>query len=312
MMYSHSSNWPVRRAVYCLYCVSLALVFVINLAAQTAASGRPPEATRYTTLYKRTDGVVFTRGVHANLHADMYLPLQPGMHAAVIFLHGGGWKQGDRTQMEPVARALAEHGYVGMAIDYDLSGEGARFPVALKEAERAVQWLRENAARFDVDSARIAVAGSSAGGELAALLALDDTSPPGSRVHAAVIFNGVLDLSYTGPDAEDMVAPYLGGTCSAQPARCAAASPVKLVHAGAPPFFVGHGTADRIVPYSQATAFVKELRAGHVPVQEFVAEGAGHTYWTSPQWRDANIAAVLDFLKEHLAEPTNASSARTH
>ena len=106
-----------------------------------------------------------------------------------------------------------------------------------------------------------------------------------------------------------MIAPYLGGTCSNQPARCAAASPVKQVHSGAPPFFVGHGTADRIVPYSQATAFVEELHAAHVPVQAFVAHGAGHTYWDLPKWRVANIGAVLTFLNKHLAEPANARAA---
>ncbi len=217
-----------------------------------------------------------------------------------MYLHGGAWKNGDRTQMQEIATALAEKGFVGMAIDYDVTERGDRFPLALRESERAVAWLRENATRFAVDPRRVAVAGSSAGGELAALVALDRRPVPHAEVQAAVVFNGVLDLSYVGQDATDMVSPYLGGPCTREVQLCREASPVAQVHAGAPPFFVGHGTADRIVPYSQAEHFVQLLTANHVPVTPFVATGAGHTYWKADAWYAANTAAMAAFLQSSM------------
>ena len=300
MNFAGPRNTRARATRLFLWCATAMTASTWTCVAKPSAFESAAPKAAHPALYTREDGVVYTSGAHGELRADMYLPVRPGRHAAVIFLHGGAWKHGDRSQMQPVASALAEHGYVGMAIDYDTTAQGDRFPLALGEAERAVRWLREHSARFHVDPAQIAVAGSSAGGELAALVALDRKAIAGSEVQAAIVFNGVLDLSYTGPDAEDMVAPYLGGSCTDKPAECAAASPAKQVHAGAPPFFVGHGTADRIVPYTQAVTFVKELRAAHVSVRAFVAEGAGHTYWDSDQWRSANLAAVLQFLDAHL------------
>ena len=154
MTYFRLCNGPARTAVYCLCCASLVTGHIGQLTAQTVASGLAQGVRQHTALYTRDDGVVFTRGAHGDLRADMYLPTQPGLlHATIVFLHGGAWKHGDRPQMEPVARAFAEHGYVSMAIDYDLTAQGDRFPLALEEAERAVQWLRENAARFHIDPA---------------------------------------------------------------------------------------------------------------------------------------------------------------
>ena len=182
-------------------------------------------------------------GTHGDLLADVYLPGGGQLHPAVVYLHGGAWKSGNRTQLQKVAAALAEAGYVGVAIDYDLTATGDRFPTALHEAEHAIAWLREHAAEYHVDPDRIAVAGSSAGGELAALLGLAKDRPKAARVQAVVVFNGVLDLSYAGPDAEVMVEPYLDGSCAEKAELCREASPVEQVRTGAPPFFVGHGTA---------------------------------------------------------------------
>jgi acetyl esterase/lipase len=245
---------------------------------------------------QRLNGIVYTKGVHGDLQADIYLPEARGLSPAIVYLHGGAWKSGDRTQLQDVAMSLAAKGYVGIAIDYDRTDRGDRFPVALHEAERAVAWLREHVKEYGVDPKRVAVAGSSAGGELAALVALDRHPIEGAGVQAAVVFNGVLDLSYVGPDAEDMVRPYLGGLCSARERLCKEASPVFRVHPDSPPFFVGHGTADRIVPYSQAEHFVQALKRDGVQVTALVATGAGHTYWNTDKWYEANIAAVVDFL----------------
>src|SRR5438034_263043 len=81
---------------------------------------------------------------------------------AVVLIHGGSWNSGDRWDLAPAARDLAERGFVAATIDYRLAGV-ARFPAAVADARRAVLWLAANGARFGLDPRRIGVFGPSAG-----------------------------------------------------------------------------------------------------------------------------------------------------
>ena len=126
-------------------------------------------------------------------------------------------------------------------------------------------------------------------------------------VAAAVIYNGGYDLH---PKAY-LLRRYLGGRCDAIPAVCNDASPDDHIHAGAPPIFVGHGTADHLIPYSQATGFIERLRAAGDPVTPFAATGAGHSYWRSRKWYEPNLAATEQFLSQVLPPPATTASIMT-
>jgi len=227
----------------------------------------------------------------------------------VLYIHGGGWSSGSRDQLKRIAVLLANAGYVGVAIDYDLTGQGGTFPVSLIQAKSALRWMRANAATYKIDINRIAVMGSSAGGELAAEVGLTigrkeyergDNLEQSSAVAAVAVLNGVLDLTDPAEPAY-MVDGYLGGSCKQKPDACHQASPVFLVHPDAPPFFVGHGTADQSVPFQQAQVFVQQLQADHVPVTPVIANGAGHTYWNDNRWFQSNVDALKSFLATSLA-----------
>ena len=179
------------------------------------------------------DAVPFAQGVAGPLLSDLYIPVGAGPFPAVIFMHGGDWIGQNRTQMTKIIEEISSHGYVGMAIDYDLSPR-VRFPVALNECKEAVRWPRAHAALYHVDTQRVAVAGSSAGGELAALVALTNNNSHfegngsskdfSSSVKVAVVYNGVYDLT-TVPDDNESIIRYLGGRCSALKRLCTEASP---------------------------------------------------------------------------------------
>jgi acetyl esterase/lipase len=258
--------------------------------------------------FSRTNAVQYAQGKSGGLLADMYIPKGAGPFPAIVFIHGGGWTSGDRTQMTRVIEVLASHGYTGMAIDYDLS-PGVHFPVALHECKEAIRWLRAHAADYHVDPQRIAVAGSSAGGELAALGALTNGDPQyegdgaskefPSTVKAAVLYNAVLDLT-AFPPSHDSIPKYIGGPCSAQKTLCSEASPQFHIGASLPPIFIGHGNADKDVPYSQFTTFVASYEKANGPVTEFTAEQGPHTYWSKPQWFQPNVDMTLTFLQKHL------------
>lgn len=259
-----------------------------------------------------TSDVTYTTGALGPLKADVFIPRGDGPFPGIVFIHGGGWKNGDRHQMIKLIQALAEDGYVGFTIDYDV--DPVHFPASFHESLAAVKFFREHAAEYRLDPARVAVAGSSAGGELAALVALDpegaafDNAPAAqdlklgssSRVQAAVILNGVLDLTSQDKNESTTVADYLGGPCSSRPRDCKDASPLFHVHAGAPPFYVGHGTADQSVPFAEAVAFTDALKAANVPVKFFQAEGGKHTFWADPRFYADNLESIQAFLGLHL------------
>ena len=210
--------------------------------------------------------------------------------------------------MTRIIEELASHGYVGMAIDYDLSPQ-VRFPVALHESKEAIRWLRAHAATYHVDPERIAVAGSSAGGELAALVALTngdshyegDGGSKGfsSTVKAAILYNAALDLT-TPPENDESINKYLGSSCAAQKELCLQASPQAHISANSPPIYIGHGNEDKDVPYSQFTAFVASYKRMNRSITAFTADKGPHTYWAKATWFQPNADATLDFLKKHL------------
>jgi acetyl esterase/lipase len=246
-----------------------------------------------------TSDVTYTTGAQGPLKADVYIPMAPGLHPGIVFIHGGGWVSGNRSQMIKVIKAMADAGYVGFTIDYDLGK--STFPGALNESLAAVRFFRAHAAEYHLDPFRIAVAGSSAGGELAALVGLSqgDTA---SHVEAALIFNGALDLTMPDPKATQPtdVTIYLGGLCESMMVACKAASPQYQIHAGAPPFYVGHGDQDQSVPFAQAVAFTDALKKAGVAVEFFQATGGKHTYWADPRFYSANLDAIKAFLAKHL------------
>lgn len=116
----------------------------------------------------------YAYGEHAAHELDLYLPAtaaaaKPGvaLTPTVVLVHGGSWTRGDKADMEKQARALVDQGYVAISVNYRLAPE-ARRPAQRKDLLTALRWIRARALDLHVDTSRIVVLGSSAGGEIAA------------------------------------------------------------------------------------------------------------------------------------------------
>jgi len=124
-------------------------------------------------------GLVYRRCGRRELHADLFrerasvnLP-QP----AVVLIHGGGWRSGHRSMDWPMAAALARAGFAALCIEYRLSTE-ALFPAPVEDLHAAISWMRQHAVKYGFDPERIALYGTSAGGQLAALVGSANGSRP--------------------------------------------------------------------------------------------------------------------------------------
>ncbi|NWK99020.1 alpha/beta hydrolase [Sphingobium lactosutens] len=213
----------------------------------------------------------------------------------VIYVHGGGWMAGHTRQsgafsdFPAVLADLSARGYVVASLEYRLSGE-APFPAAIDDVRTAIRFLKANAGRYGIDAGHVAIWGGSAGGQLAALAALDcghgptgaDKSNEGVSdcVQAAVGWYGVYDFATMPKDgtlrAEHRYLDCSKDNCPAD--RIAAASPVAYVDAKDPPMLLIHGADDKTVPVAQSQDLAAKLKAAKVPVTLDVIPGVGHSW----------------------------------
>jgi acetyl esterase len=125
----------------------------------------------------------------------IYTPKAPAPRPAMVYMHGGGWVVCDLDTHDVVCRAIARRsGGVVIAVDYRLAPEH-KFPAAVVDSYAALEWVAANAGQLGVDSARIAVGGDSAGGNLGAVLSLKSRDEQGPKIALQVLVYPVTDLS---------------------------------------------------------------------------------------------------------------------
>lgn len=106
-----------------------------------------------------------------DLHLDVFCPEKEGKYPALILVHGGGWRAGDRSLQVPMAQMIATEGFVTVTVEYQLSLE-AKYPAAVHNIKSAIRWMRAHANEYGIDSEKIAISGCSAGGQLALLVGM--------------------------------------------------------------------------------------------------------------------------------------------
>jgi acetyl esterase/lipase len=263
---------------------------------------------------RRVANVTYTRTPAGALDLDLYLPEKPAAAPLplVVWVHGGGWKSGSRHTCPLIW--LAAEGFAVASLDVRLL-DAAGWPAQLEDPRAAVRWLRGNAAAHGLDPGRIAIAGASSGGHVAALVGTV-TAPTGettsSRVQAVIDFYGPADLltmppNLPGPGRTDADlarangARLLGGIVRDRPALARAASALYQVSSDDPPFLILHGDADPQVPPDQSRRLHAALRAAGVDSTLIELPGAGHggKEFDTPAVR----AQLAGFLRRVLLSP---------
>jgi acetyl esterase/lipase len=243
---------------------------------------------------------------------DLYLPTAeapPKGFPAVVLIHGGGWSGGDKgaAREQNIGTTLARNGYVVASVNYVLARKQPSFvktlaevwPRNLHDCKTAVRFLRRHASTYRIDADVVGVIGGSAGGHLAAMVAmtspedgLDPREPWGTlscRVQAAIPLYGVHDFAAM---SKEPLPPDL-----AEIAR--RASPVTYATKDDPPTLIFHGTKDATVPLSQSELLSEALKKSGVAQELVVVEGAPHSFHFEPKEQDLRPKA-LAFLDRHL------------
>jgi acetyl esterase/lipase len=252
------------------------------------------------------------------LKLDLYLP--PAARAGqtvpvVVIVHGGGWRSGFRSEFAPMAVRLAQRGYAAATIDYRLSGE-ALYPAAIHDARAAVRWVRSHAGQYHLDPGRIALAGGSAGGQIASLAGVTGqldkfdpgaaSSPVSSAVQAIVNIDGLSD--FTSPAAranEDdpkkkpsAAGMWFGGRYADKTALWTEASPIQYVRAGMPPIlFINSAQARFSVGRDEMIARMNKVG---VASRVVLLPDTPHSFWMFDPWLQPTVDATVAFLAEQM------------
>jgi len=228
--------------------------------------------------------------------------------AAIVIVHGGGWKFGDRTKGHELMAIYAAQGYVTVSINYRLSYM-AIAPAAVYDTKLAVRWMRANADKYGIDPERVGCAGGSAGGHLSAMLAVSDQSDSvdgpylnefSSKVKCSLILSGIFD--FRGPDPQ-YVDPFLGGafgnrkkglTEQMSPTVLIRAEKVKTIA----PMLIVHSD-NEMVPLDQFEGFVAALKKIGRQDQTILLKGKehGHSMMGLPNVRKASDQFFAAHLK---------------
>lgn len=249
--------------------------------------------------------------------------------AAVVWIHGGGWTSGEPEQFAPHCRYMAMRGAVSFSVEYRLKDASASIGVAdcLEDCRSAVRYIRDHADALGVDPKRIAVAGDSAGGHLAACLAVWAEQEPGvasSVPNALIACNAVFDLTANWREVLEQApaspmeveeAPHRPGTSDAMSESGEARawfdlrreayrlSPLHQVRGGQPPALIMHGWRDRTVHPEYSARFYEACVASGNPARLVWLPASRHAfllfgYTAAPEETMLALGEIDHFLAE--------------
>ncbi len=302
--------WRVRAAGAA---VTAALVLTTGIAGQSAhgadtaaTSWNPQGGTTGTSsmkagVLKRTFQYYSDYGNASTL--DVYMPRnyvakRGAKLPTVVLVHGGAWTMGDRKDLAPQANQLARQGFVAVSVNYRLADE-ARWPAQRLDVSRAVTFLRKNRAFFNIDRNRMALLGSSAGGQIAAAVATHGNGK--QRYKGVVVLSGLLNpltIALQEPEYSDSVVEDKLIGC--EPAECEdryrAAIPAAALNRYDVPSLLFHSQDEDPFGPQQASEFVSRSRSVGVPSKLKMLKGDEHgiEYW------DRVNETVIAWLKDHL------------
>jgi pectinesterase len=250
------------------------------------------------------NNIIYKNTGKRDLYLDVYQPKKinkslPG----VLIVHGGGWISGNKSMMKQIAMELAHQGYVAVAVEYRLSPE-AQYPAAIYDVKIALKWMRDHASDYQINTEKIAVLGTSAGGQIAALVATTqhqaqfedpaDSSSSSTSVQALVDVDGVLAFIHPVSEEGRVAGLWLGGNQKEERDTWMEASALTHADQNTPPtLFIGSAYPRFLAGRKEMTAI---LDKHNIYNQTYLLEGAPHSFWLFHPWFEQVMSQVVSFL----------------
>ena len=245
--------------------------------------------------------LVYKKSNSRELHLDVFYKKENRLQPAVILIHGGGWKSGNKSQMHFLAQEIASKGYSCFAVEYRLSDE-AKYPAAILDVKTAIKYIKENALQFNVDSNKIAVLGCSSGAQMASLIGVtngnskfeESISNQNSNVQAIINMDGILAFNHPESKEGKVAALWLDGSNEEKPEVWEEASalthanknspPILFINSDIPRFHAGRDDMIAILTKFGIYSDVKTL------------SNSPHSFWFFDPWFDEIVNYSTQFL----------------
>ena len=254
------------------------------------------------------EGIVIGEGDGKSLEADVFLPpLEEKNRPAVLFIHGGGWIEGDRSQLRGYGILLARLGFVCMCNSYRLSNESI-WPAQIQDVNCAIRYLRANATDLGLDPDRIGVSGNSAGGHLSLMAAATNydqifegeggSNEVSSKIKAVcAIYPPTTIRQLEMPNPLENAFLMLMGK-EAKKEDYDKASPLNYITEDYPPCMLIHGSTDSVVRLKDSTKFYEKLIEFNRPTSLHIFSEEEHAFDGEPDYgRAIADLQALFFLK---------------
>ena len=287
---------------------SLANTFLALLTATILATGQNapsnlPSGTEFTS------DVPYVKDAHERQKLDIAHFTKGKPRPLLVWIHGGAFMTGDKAENHAIWPELMSAGYAVATINYRLSGD-AKWPAQITDCKAAIRFLRAHAKDYNIDPDRIAVWGSSAGGQLAALVGTSGSAKKfdvgehldhSSAVSCSVDMFGPIDFEkmpqFTSPTSPE--AKMWDRATSEALDLAREACPITYLSNDTPPILILHGDADNIIHISQSQLFHDAMKKARTPGDFITLPGVGHSHvavWMKKR------ETILTFFKRHLGK----------
>ncbi len=244
------------------------------------------------------------------LHLDVFRPSGQGKYPALLLLHGGGWRSGNRVMQIPLAQMIASHGFVTATVEYRLSPE-AIYPAAVYDTKAAIRFMRLHARKYGIDPGKMAISGSSAGGQLAALVGMTNgvqkfegdggNSAISSGVQAIIDMDGVLDFRDPNESSKDLDplkpsagAYWFGGSFKQIPGKWLEASPIVYADKSSPPILFINSALPRF--HAGRDSVITILNKYGIYSEVHTIQDTPHPFWLFTPWFEPTVDWMVAFL----------------
>lgn len=278
---------------------------------------RIAEETPYNYITEEKN-IPYCKTKERELKLDVFYPKGKTAvrRTAILFIHGGGWRSGNKAMHYPMLQQLTARGFVCITPEYRLSTE-ALYPAGVYDIKTAIRWTRKNAAKYDIDVNKIVASGHSAGGELAAFMGATNTikefDGDGDYKKYSSVVNAVIDLDGTlafihpesgeGDDSKrtSSATYWFGFSKTENPELWKQAAPLTHVGKHTPPSqFINSGVARM---HAGREDFIKVLKQYNIYSEVRTFEGSPHSFILFNPWFDTTVAYMDKFLRRIFPEP---------